>query len=358
MKKPKTFLISILNWGLGHATRCMPIIEQLLQQQQKVVIASDGLALNFLKDAFPKLTFETLPAYNIYYPKFGSMAFAMLKQLPGLLKTIKLTNDLTKKLTKKHQVDCIISDNRYGCYHNQVHSIFITHQTNIQLPKFYSFFGKMVNNFNHQYINRFNQLWIPDFDTHFLSGKLSYLKNEIKNKATFIGPLSRLTPAVKNKTNYCTVILSGPEPQRSVLEQKIINQSKLINENIVLVRGTNETLQYKPPSNLKIIKLANSKQINDLLLNSEHIICRSGYSSVMDLVALQQTAFLIPTPGQTEQEYLAKHLNQQKLFVSCSQSIFNLKKAIERLKKFNSKLQAIKFKNDLLNNTLNRLIEN
>lgn len=357
MKKQKTFLFAILNWGLGHATRCMPIIEQLLQQQQKVVIASDGLAFSFLKDAYPTLTFEILPAYNIRYPKFGSMVFAMFKQMPHLLKTINKSNELTAALVKKHKVDCIISDNRYGCYNKTIHSIFITHQCNIQLPKFFSFAKGLVNKFNHKYINQFNQLWIPDFDNQLLSGKLSNIKNSIKTKSTFIGPLSRLKLSNKSETSFCTVILSGPEPQRSILEQKIINQAKLIEADIILVRGTNQVVKYKLPANLKTINIASNKKINELLLNSKHIICRSGYSSIMDLVALQQTAFLIPTPGQTEQEYLAKHLTGQQLFVTCPQSLVNLKNVLEQLENFTSNLQLVKFENELLKKQLALIIE-
>lgn len=358
MKKPKTFLFTILNWGLGHATRCIPIIKHLIKKQQKIIIASDGLSLKFLKDAYPNLAYEVLPSYNIYYPKFGSMTFAMIMQLPHLLKTIKKSSTFTAELVQKHKVDCIISDNRYGCYNPSIHSIFITHQTNIQLPKIYRFLGGFVKRYNNNHINRFNELWIPDFENHLLSGKLSYQNNHIKPKTTFVGPLSRLTPSNKSDKNYCTVILSGPEPLRSILEQKIINQSKFINEEIILVRGTNTILKQRLPGNLKIVNLANSDQINKLLLNSRHIICRSGYSSIMDLVALQKKAFLIPTPGQTEQEYLAKHLFEQQLFVSSPQSLFNLKKAVKVLENFKSQLQHINFENDLLTIELNRLIEN
>jgi len=357
LKKQKTFLIAILNWGLGHATRCIPIIEYLLQHQQKVIIASDGLSLNFLKDAYPTLTFETLPAYNIYYPKFGSMVFAMFKQYFHLKKIISQSNSVVEHLVQKYGVDYIISDNRYGCFNKTVHSIFITHQTNIQLPKIFSFLSGFANRQNHNYINNFDELWIPDFENHLLSGKLSTDLHLLKTKIELIGPLSRLTQSNKSTTYFCTVILSGPEPQRSVLEQKIINQSKLLNEKIVLVRGTNKTLKEQFPQNLEIIDIANSQEINELLLNSKHIICRSGYSSIMDLVALQQPAFLIPTPGQTEQEYLAKHLSEQQFFISCPQSIFNLKKAIEALEKFNSDLKKINFENELLNKQLMSLSE-
>jgi len=285
------------------------------------------------------------------------MVFAMLKQFPHLKKTIKQSNAFAAQLVQKYEVDCIISDNRYGCHSETVHSIFITHQTNIQLPTMLGFLSGFVNRLNHKYINKFNELWIPDFEDHLLSGKLSKGLHLLKTKTSFIGPLSRLTKSAKSTTYFCTVILSGPEPQRSVLEQKIINQAKLLEEEIVLVRGTTKPLNAKLPGNLKTLLLLNSSQINKLLLSSRHIICRSGYSSIMDLVALQQPAFLIPTPGQTEQEYLAKHLSEQQLFVSCQQSIFNLKKAIETLDKFNSKLKKIHFESELLNKRLINLIE-
>jgi len=336
LSKQKTFLLAILNWGLGHATRCIPIIEKLLAEGHQVVLASDGLALDLLKREFENLPFVELPAYKIRYPQKGSMFLAMLWQTPRLLKTIEQSHRLVEKIVIDYQVDCIISDNRYGCYAANVYSVFLTHQVNIPLPKGFGFFRGLVDKQNFSYINEYNELWIPDVDGHLLSGDLSFKNKGCSIKNRFVGLLSRMKWKAVKKADFVLVVLSGPEPQRGIFEQKIMNQAKFYEGEVILVRGSNTVskLNIPKPDNLTIIDLADSKTLNDLLLKARHIICRSGYSSIMDLLALKRTAFIVPTPGQTEQELLAKRLSEQLLFVSSPQSLFNLNKAVEVLDAF------------------------
>jgi len=332
----KTFLLAILNWGLGHATRCIPIIERLLEDGHKVILASDGLALDLLKSEFEDLPFVELPAYKIRYPQKGSMFLAMLLQTPRLLKTIEQSHKLIEKIVVDYKVDCIISDNRYGCYAANVFSVFLTHQVNIPLPKGFGFFRSLVDKQNFGYINQYDELWIPDLDGHILSGGLSYKNKRCLIKNQFVGLLSRMKWTAVERADFVLVVLSGPEPQRSIFEQKIFNQTKFYEGDVVLVRGSKADSKFNvpKPGNLTIIDLADSFTLNDLLLKAPYIICRSGYSSIMDLLALQRTAFIVPTPGQTEQELLAKRLSEQQLFVSCPQSVFNLNKAVEVLDAF------------------------
>lgn len=334
MNTHKTFLLAILNWGLGHATRCILIIEKLLEKGHQVVLASDGLALALLKREFTNLPFVELPAYKIRYPQKGSMFFSLLWQTPRLLKTIEQSHQLIENTVAEYKVDCIISDNRYGCYSTKVYSVFLTHQVNIPLPKGFGFFRPWVDKQNFKYINQYNELWIPDVNNHILSGHLSFKNKHCHIPTRFVGSLSRMTKKAVEPANFILVMLSGPEPQRSIFEQKIINQAKFFEGEIVLVRGHQTSLNLKTSANLKIIDLADTSTINELLLKAKHIICRSGYSSIMDLVALYRTAFLIPTPGQTEQELLASRLSNQKFFLSCPQTLFNLNKAVEQLNHF------------------------
>jgi len=336
LKTQKTILFAILNWGLGHATRCIPIIDKLLKRGHQVVLASDGLALELLKREFANLPFVELPAYNIRYPQKGSMFMAMLWQTPRLLKTIEQSHQFVTKIVEEYNVDCIISDNRYGCFCKDVHSIFLTHQVNIPLPKGFGFFKTMVDKQNFSYINQYSELWIPDVEGHVVSGALSFKNERCVIKSRFVGLLSRMKWKAVERADFVLVVLSGPEPQRSIFEQKIMNQSKFYDGEVVLVRGSqaNSKFNVPKPDNLTLIDLADSTALNDLLLKARYIICRSGYSSIMDLLALQRTAFIVPTPGQTEQELLAKRLSEQLLFVSCPQSLFNLNKATKALKNF------------------------
>jgi len=275
LKTQKTFLLSILNWGLGHATRCIPIIDRLLEQGHKVVLASDGLALELLKSEFAGLPFVELPAYNIRYPQKGSMFLAMLWQTPRLLKIIKQTNRLTKKVVVDHQVDCIISDNRYGCYTSNVYSVFLTHQLNIPLPKGFGFFRGLVDKQNFNYINQYYELWIPDVDGHVLSGSLSFKNKRCLIKNRFVGLLSRMKWKAVEQGNFVLVILSGPEPQRSIFEQKIMNQAKFYDGEVILVQGSKMDSKFNIPKsdNLTLIDLADSLTLNDLLLKARYVIC-------------------------------------------------------------------------------------
>lgn len=363
MTEQKTFLVAILNWGLGHATRCIPVINKLLQLNQKVIIASDGLSLQLLKQEFTDVLFIELPAYNIKYPKFGQMFFALLWQTPRLLKTIKASNQLVQKLVVKYKIDYIISDNRYGCHNKLAYSVFLTHQVNIPLPKAYKWFRKAVDRQNAGYINQYNELWIPDFEGHLLSGELSLLNKSIRVPAYCIGALSRLKVKEVNQRNFVLAILSGPEPHRSIFEQKIINQAQFFKGDLILIRGTRKPLKEVLPGNLKIIDLAESNTINELLLQAKHIICRAGYSSIMDLMQLNRTAFLVPTPGQTEQEILADKLSSKKYFITSVQTLFNLNKAVVALETFklenNSAVANDSFAGDdeLLSLHLNRLLQ-
>jgi len=329
----KTYLVCALNWGLGHATRCIPIIKSLLAKQQNVIIASDGNALKLLQEEFPNLPSEKLPAYNIYYPAVGSMFWSLLKQTPKLLKTIKLEQTEIEALALKNGVDVIISDNRYGCYSAYTYNIMVSHQINIPLPYLYKWFAPAVNKQSQYYFSKFDEIWIPDYPNRILTGEMS-TTDGMKSAAVFVGPLSRLEKKSIDKQHYVLVILSGPEPQRGIFEQKILNQAKFANEQIVLVRGTKTDLQHNIPDNVKIIDFANSNEINQMLLEAKHIICRSGYSSIMDIIALQSTAFMVPTPGQTEQEILAKTLKEKKVILSSPQTQFNLSNAIHALENF------------------------
>jgi len=349
----KTYLICVLNWGLGHATRSIPIINNLLARKNKVIIASDGLALNFLQKEYPKLQLTTLPAYNIQYPSFGSMFWSLLKQTPRLLKTIKEERNAVEQFVLLNGVDVIISDNRYGCHSSYTYNILLTHQINIPLPQNYKWFLPLVKKQNHHYFKRFDEIWIPDFPDRLLTGEMSNTEN-LKTPALFVGPLSRLSFKKSAQKDFILIVLSGPEPQRELLEQKFFNQAKFVEEQIVLVRGTTSPLKRDVPANIEIIDLAQSNEMNGLLLKAKHIICRSGYSSIMDLITLKKTAYLIPTPGQTEQEQLANHLGEKEIFLTCPQTLFNLTNAINAINTFEAnKIDRV----DLFESSTERLLK-
>ncbi len=291
----KAILVAPLNWGLGHATRCIPIIRHLISKGKKVVIASDGHALELLKEEFPYLPHHALPEYDIHY-KYPSMTINMAIQSWKIIKAIRSEKKEVEKLVRQHDIDTIISDNRYGVLNESCKSVILCHQINILHP--FKPLARVATAINHRWINKFNECWVPDFPPpNNLSGKLS-LSTKV-NKLRFIDALSRFEPMNIPIEREILVILSGPEPSRTVLESKLL---KVLDKmDIMMVRGV-----YSTQDQSHLVNFMNAVELNRAICSSRLIICRSGYTSLMDLLKLKKKAILIPTPGQGEQEYLAK----------------------------------------------------
>lgn len=323
MSKALRILVAPLNWGLGHATRCIPIIDQLIELGAEVMLASDGRALSLLEKEYPDLMTFELPGYNIRYHK-QRMILNIARQLPKITKAIHLEKKVIKKLVKHANIDVIISDNRFGCRSKTTRNIFITHQINIAVPN--RFLEKMTNQINNYFIQQFDECWIPDFKgAHSLAGKLS----ESNAGHLYIGPLSRFEFRESDKEYDLIAVLSGPEPQRSILEEKVISQLEKLEIKALIVQGKTEKLRQQDLSkNIRIVSYLTTHLLNEAILKSEILLARAGYSTIMDLVFLQKNAILIPTPGQTEQEYLADRLADQGVFYTQKQEELDIEKAL------------------------------
>lgn len=301
----KRVIVAPLFWGLGHSTRCIPIINQLIGQSNQVAIASDGEALDLLKKEFPYLDHFVLPSYNISY-KSSSMILNMITQAPKIMGAIHKESKSAESIAEKWSADVILSDNRLGFKSKRTENIYMTHQ--ISIPSKSQAISQVANQLHRKYINRFDHCLVPDFQgEHSLAGKMT--EGELKIPKHFIGSLSRLKKEdIDIKYDY-TAILSGPEPQRTILEQEIIKIfSAKPHIKTCIVRGTSAPNETKP-TDVGIHDLLDTTSINRIINESTTIICRAGYTSIMDLVALQKRAVLIPTPGQYEQKYLAEYLD-------------------------------------------------
>ncbi len=329
MKLKKNILICPLNWGLGHATRCVPVIRTLLELGHNPIIAADKAPLIFLQKEFPDLKFINLPGFEPYYSKGNSQVFKLLKSIPNALINFKKEHKAIEKIVEEYKIDVIISDNRFGCWSEKIHSIYITHQLHIQVPKHLKWTSPIINLLHQNYIKKYNELWIPDIESDTsLSGELSHPAN-IKMKTTYIGFLSRFSSEIKDdiKVIEYLAILSGPEPQRTILEDILLKQAKEITETVVILRAKpdQEELTKDTPHNVFFFNHVDDKMFAELVAHAKKIICRGGYSSLMDLIKINRNAYLVPTPGQTEQEYLAEYLTEKGLFNYCKQKDFNLK---------------------------------
>ena len=341
MNQKKTILIAPLDWGLGHATRCMPLIDLLLQKNYRIVIAANGDSYFLLKENYPTLTFYELPAYNIQYKNGKNAALQSLLQTPKILKTIQQENKLTQKIIEEEKIDLIISDNRYGVRSNRVKSIFICHQIALQAPTPFGFSNPFFLKLHLLQIHKFNALWIPDIEgSNNLSGKLSH-GISFKIPHTFIGIQSRFLNHTKT-TSFVDaldfsvlIVLSGVEPQRTSLENELIKKFLNRKEKVLLVQGKTAAFVQSNEQNITIVSYLNTNDLLSAIQKASIIIARSGYSTVMDLATLGKRAIFIPAEGQTEQEYLAKSLTQKKLGVECKQATLNLEEAMIALKKIN-----------------------
>ena len=352
-----TILICPLDWGLGHATRCIPIIHEFLKQRIKVILATDGATTNLLKKEFPNLTILPLRGYNITYSKSkSSFFFKMLSQIPKILSIIKYEKNWLKVAIREHNIDAVISDNRFGLSNKNIKSIYVTHQLFIQSGN--SFLNMLAQKINYKYINQFDECWVPDAEGALnLAGKLSHPKKMPDVPVKYLGPLSRFTKNDVTKENDLLIMLSGPEPQRTVFESILLQQIKTIHQKISFVRGLPSATDVLMSDN-KLVTFYNhlpAEELSLLIQRSKLVIARAGYSTVMDLIALQQKAVLVPTPGQTEQEYLSAYLQEQQLFITKDQQNFDLPAAIKEAENFTFKNAGVSSNN--LPNIINEFVK-
>lgn len=330
MKEKKTILICPLDWGLGHASRCIPIINQFLADGHQVIIGADKNPLAFLKQEFPTLKTVVIPGYEVTYGEKGS-SIKLFYESVKFFNFIKEEHTLIDLIIEEHNIDVLVSDNRYGLWSKKIKSIIITHQLYVKAP----IGEKIAHKKIEKLISKFDECWIPDLEgIPNLSGELAHLKPfELPHQ--FIGALSRFE---SNKTgssnpNYeydVMAIFSGPEPQRTIFEKLFLEQLEKSKLKAVVVRGLpNQELGIRmQDSGALVFNHLSTKEFLEYIDKCKVVVCRSGYSSIMDLVALRKKAILIPTPGQTEQEYLAKYHLEQGNFYSQKQVDFDLEKGL------------------------------
>jgi len=336
----KKVLVCPLDWGIGHATRCVPLIGILREMGWEVWLATDGRPYEFLRKEIPGLNLIRFPGTKIRYPKNIPVAMSMFMLTPRLLWGIYQEHRQLKQIAEKIGAGLIISDNRYGCWHQSLPSVFITHQLDIQVPSTLRILKGLIRRINYFFIRHYKECWIPDFELHLnLAGALSH-PPKLPPHSFYIGNLSRFPNGNENFESHqpafdLMIMLSGPEPQRTLLEEKIMGQLSNINLQVLVVRGIPETEEASVIDNhIHLFSHLDTARMRQAILQSGLIICRSGYSSIMDVVALGKRAIFIPTPGQTEQEYLSRYLMEKKIFFSMDQKNFDLLYAIEMSKNF------------------------
>jgi len=300
-----------------------------MAHQFEVVIAADSRPLHLLSTEFPNLEIIRFSGYNIKYPTYLPMSVSMLLQSPKILLALKKENQFLEEIIEDYAIDGVISDNRYGLYNKKVPTVFITHQLQIQSP----YFSNLIKGLNYKYINKFDACWVMDDEKINLAGGLSKPRI-LPSNTKYIGIQSRFEKWEEGKRYDFLAIVSGPEPQRTILEKGLVKALQDREERSLIVLGKPEERRNDQIGNLSIKSHLKGKDLNTAILQSELIICRPGYSTIMDLAKLEKKAFFIPTPGQTEQEYLAKNFMQEKICFAQKQSKFDFEEAIIESKNY------------------------
>jgi predicted glycosyltransferase len=348
----KTVLYFILDWGLGHATRSMPVIRGLLQSGFRVVIVSTGRSLALLRREFSRCEFEDLPDYGIRYSRLKwALVPRLCVQMPGIFFRLIREHRETERLARRFKAAAVVSDNRYGCFSARLPSYFITHQLRFQLPPWLAWSAWISEWFNRFFFRHYTAVWVPDeAGSPNLSGDLSHKGPVPHNpKVRFVGPLSSLDPKAGwgNPDVDILFLISGPEPQRTGFEKMILAQAAALpgRKAAVLGKPDEETGALRAPGgDLEVFSHLEREKLAGCMKRAEWIVCRSGYSTVMELAAFGAKAILVPTPGQTEQEYLAAYLKKEGLFFSVRQDELDLKKALPEAGRFYSRpAPAIEF---------------
>lgn len=327
VKQQRRILVAPLDWGLGHTSRCVPIIREIQAQQHVPVFAGNELQRKFIENSVGPIENIHLDGYNVSW--YGSI-FLFLPALPNILSSIKIEHRWLKRIAIENKIDGIISDNRYGLWHDHIPSVCITHQVNPISGMGY-FVDRFANSLLKNWLNHFSEIWIPDIEKGGgVAGKLSHVSNQW-SEATYIGLLSQfcgIESKMEGDPKSLLVLLSGPEPQRSMLSHKLKEQLRDHTGPLIFVDGKLGADKGCLPAHASYFAMATSQQLLRLIEAANLVICRSGYSTIMDLLLLGKKAILIPTPGQTEQLYLAKCLNSNGRFLTGSQQNLDLKELL------------------------------
>ena len=320
-----------------------------------MVLAADGAQKALLELEFPELTMEHLKGYEMNYAKNKHwFSFKIITQIPKILKAINKEHRWLIQVIKKHNIDAIISDNRYGLWHPTLPVVFITHQLNIKTSV--SWAEGLIRKYNYNFINRFSCCWVPDVEGYpNIAGELSHPKNLPAIPVKYLGGISRFYNQNVAEEYDAVIVISGPEPQRTLLEQKILEELPGCEEKLLLIRGLpGNVAEITPIKNTTILNHLPAKELALVFAKSKFIISRSGYTTVMDILKLNKKAILIPTPGQTEQEYLAIHLQKQNWCMTINQEEFNLQAALNAASQFTYQHSGINM--ELYKNVLNDFV--
>lgn len=326
MNKKLNILICPLEWGLGHAARMIPVARELKDSGHRVIIGSGKKHAALFRSEIKDLEYINFSGFSPSYSSFLPQYLVLLFNIPVLIFHIIRENFRLRKIVDDSNIDIVISDNRFGLWNKKIRSVYVTHMPRIPFPRLFRFLEPVGIAVHRFIIRKYDLCFIPDLPGEpNLTGRLSHGVKTGKNMR-YIGILSRFSPTgkISGETvskSGTTVILSGPEPQRSILKNKLYSLLEMTDDQAVFLEGNPEKVNLESKrGKITFMSHPEGDEMKRILMNSNRIICRPGYTTLMELVSLGKNAIVIPTPGQTEQEYLAQYLSQMKWFTNLKQN--------------------------------------
>jgi uncharacterized protein (TIGR00661 family) len=320
----KRVLICPLGWGLGHASRDIPIIDSIQKNGHKVIIAGDQLQLNLLSQRFEGIETILFPSFKVKFSKEQSQILPLIWIALRLPYHFIKEHLVLKRLIRQHKINLVISDNRFGLWNDGIKTIIITHQLKVFLPRPFRILEPLGTRVIRYMVEKFDSCWIPDYsDSNNLAGELSHPKRLPKN-ASYVGILSRFyeVKTMQLPDTWDLVgFVSGPSPHREIFITEMEKLSRKHNIKTLIIKGNpNEGVNITEQNGIWYAGHLNDSEFAETVKSAKYLICRAGYSSVMDMVALGTKCLIVPTPGQTEQEYLTEFLSIKGLFKTCKQN--------------------------------------
>lgn len=331
-------IYGVCSWGLGHATRSLPVIRKLVTEGNELTIISTGRALSLLKEEIGKdAGYIDFPDYVPPQTANPDLFFALLLlNIPKFFRSMYRERKMVANLISKRKYDMIISDNRYGIYDRKKPSFFFTHQLKIMNPYRMKRLESGTEFYTLYFLKRFYAVMVPDYREDSLSGELSHgLRFIDEKKIEYVGALSDFKKKEGKEDIDYLASISGPEPHRTLLENKIAEQVGELRGTVVVSLGrAGERKKVMEKDGIVYYSYLDSEDRTRLLNSSKLVISRSGYSTLVDLAVLGKKALFIPTPGQPEQEYLGEYHNEKRTFYSVPQDRFVLKRDVKLAEKY------------------------
>ena len=333
-------MLAPLDWGWGHTTRCLPLIRRLQELGASICFAGNDAQQTFVRRQFPQLHFLPLEGYEVQYPRKGiGFLPKMLAQVPRIALRIRSEHHWLRQAVAQWGIKGVISDNRYGLWHPQVPSVVVCHQLALHTG-LGAWVDARATAVNQRLLAKFGSIWVPDNSTPpGLSGRLGHPLHLPAN-TKYIGPLSQfqnVLPAAsgtREKQKKLLILLSGPEPQRSILSDLLWPQVQALNLPTVFVEGKAQAPPRASSEAVTWHALRSGRELQTVLEAASYVVCRGGYTTLMEAAELDLKLLVIPTPGQGEQQYLGKQLEETGRGLCFKQSGFSLKQALERAASF------------------------